>query len=168
MRIINIIHSLPSGFGDVSGEFWLGNKWLNLLTKSELYDYYVVAYDSQETKATKKMYGVTVENETLKYQLSFQEEGNGFSYGMDTKAGMNGMKFSTYDDQYNDKFDGKCCVEYGGSGGWWYGFCHVESMNGRYFGTSVVDWNGLVWLGWKGSYENLKETWLMIRPKSFD
>ena len=59
----------------MSGEHWLGNKWLNLLTKSELYDYHVVAYDHQGVKQTKKMFGVTIENEDLKFQIRFQEEG---------------------------------------------------------------------------------------------
>ncbi|MEO0685409.1 MAG: hypothetical protein AAFY76_10300 [Cyanobacteria bacterium J06649_11] len=45
------------------------------MTKSELYDYYVVAIDHNGNKQTKKMYGVTVENEALKFQLRFQQEG---------------------------------------------------------------------------------------------
>lgn len=153
------------GFGDVSGEYWLGNKWLNLLTKSELYDYYVIAYDSQGIKQTKKMLGVTVEDENLKYQLAFQQEGTGdSSYGMNQ---MNGVKFSTFD-QDNDQCNDHCSVSHGGNGGWWFKNCHGELMNGKYIGTSVIDYHGLVWYGWKNSHENLKETWLMIRSRSFN
>ena len=151
------------GFEDVSGEHWLGNKWLNLLTKSDKYDYYVVATDHQGTKATKKMFGVTVENEALKYRLQFEREGPGPTYGM---SHMNGMKFSTID-QDNDLYTTPCSKTHGGNGGWWYNNCFRECMNGRYYNTPVITYHGLVWMGWEGNWESLKETSLMIRPSSF-
>ena len=149
------------GFGDVSGEHWLGNKWLNLLTKSEKYDYYVVATDFQGVKAKKKMLGVTVENEELKYRLKFEQEGQGPQYG----EYMNGMNFSTIH-QDNDRSVVSCSSNYGGAG-WWFNSCHRENMNGPYCHVQTESTNCMIWYFWKNKYESLKETSLMIRPRSF-
>ena len=152
------------GFGDVSGEHWLGNKWLNILTKRETYDYYVLATSFQGNQVRKKMFGVTVENEALKYRIQFEQEGpDGPRYGMQR---MNGMMFSSID-QDNDLYDTSCSSQSGGRGGWWYRSCFVTNMNGRYYQTSIESRDGVVWLGVKNTWESLKETWLMIRPRSF-
>ena len=119
-------------------------KALNLRSKGPDYDYYVIAVDDQGAKQTKKMLGVIVENEELKYKLGFQVIGTESpTYGWS----MTGMKFSIKD-QENDKYRGHFSVTHGGSGGWWYNGCHEELMNGLY---SATTFHGIK-----------KETWLMI------
>ena len=151
------------GFGNPLGEHWLGNKWLNLLTKSETYDYYVVAKDNQGNTEKKKMLGVTVENEDEKYKIQFEAEGDGPPYGKfnpnseNSNRFMDGMKFSTVDQDNNPTASYAPCTQYGGLGGWWYQNCFEENMNGA----------SPVWRGWKGGYTGLAEAMLMIRPRSF-
>ena len=113
-------------------------------SKGPDYDYYVIAVDDQGAKQTKKMLGVIVENEELKYKLGFQVIGTESpTYGWS----MTSMKFSIKDQQ-NDKYRGHFSVTHGGSGGWWYNGCHEELMNGLY---SATTFHGIK-----------KETWLMI------
>lgn len=80
---------------------------------------------------------------------------------------MNGNKFSTKD-QDNDNWSGNSCTDhYKTYGGWWYGYCYRENMNGYYYDSYTVNQEGMVWKGWKGNWETMKKTWLMIRPRSF-
>ena len=89
-------NAYKEGFGDANGEYWLGNKWLNLLTTSETHDYLVWAKAFDGGIIMKRMLGVRVANEDEGFKITFEQEAHDFipdkTYGMD---GMNGMKFST-------------------------------------------------------------------------
>lgn len=76
------------------------------------------------------------------------------------------MNFSTKD-QDNDASPTSCANTKGG-GGWWYRGCLVTNFNGHYFEPPTVDQSGIVWRQWKSDFSTLKETWLMIRPRSFE
>ena len=77
---------------------------------------------------------------------------------------MNGSKFSTKD-QDNDDASFSCTLHFNTNGGWWFSDCHKENMNGQYH--HINDAGGIVWHGWKGPWITMKETWLMIRSRSF-
>ena len=147
------------GFGNVYGEHWLGNKWLNLLTASEKYDYLVWAKAFDGDIAMKKMLGVKVEDETQGYRITFEEEGNYFSpnfqYGM---TNMNGQKFSTAKIQNHISTSSNCGQKYGP---WWHRSCHSEAMNGPYSttGTPVYFGNGIMWYYFKTLEISLKENY---------
>ena len=162
-------NAYKEGFGDVNSEHWLGNKWLNLLTTSEKYDYLVWAKAFDGDVRMKKMLGVRVDNEDESFKITFEQETQDFTpneaYGMEK---MNGMKFSTVlvrNDIYNHPES--CGFEYGP---WWHEECHRIAMNGRYSydGVPSSGANGIIWYGWKGYSVSLKESQIMIRPRSFD
>ncbi|XP_066918235.1 fibrinogen C domain-containing protein 1-like [Clytia hemisphaerica] len=162
-------NTYKEGFGEASGEYWLGNKWLNLLTTSEKYDYFVWAKAFDGDTRMKKMLGVRVENEDEGFKITFEEETQEFLpnqlYGM---AHMNGMKFSTLDkrDDFWSNPDG-CAFFFGP---WWHKGCHNVAMNGQYNhdGVTATFANGIVWINWKGLWTSLKESQIMIRPRSFN
>ncbi|XP_066913943.1 microfibril-associated glycoprotein 4-like [Clytia hemisphaerica] len=157
------------GFGDASGEYWLGNKWLNLLTTSEKYDYLVWAKAFDGDTRMKKMLGVRVENEDEGFKITFEQETQDYSpnelYGMER---MNGAKFSTVDTR-NDVWSNAegCAFRFGP---WWHLMCHRVAMNGRYShnGVASSEANGIIWHDWKGYWTSLKESQIMIRPRSFN
>ena len=78
------------------------------------------------------------------------------------------MEFTTKD-QDNDAHEAaNCAVSYGGGGGWWHRRCLRASFNGIYNPTPTNTYTGIVWKQWKTDFTCLKETWLMIRPRSFN
>lgn len=151
-----------SGFGKLTGEFWLGNDALTALTNAKPY---ILRFDLESPSGVKSFAeynNFKVANEAAKYQLSFSSD----SYtgtasnalgGVAPNAGnfnLNGMKFSTID-QDNDKVAGSCAQQY--HGGWWYNGCHSCNPNGRY---GYADDTGLNWNNWTVS---MKFTEMKIR-----
>ena len=162
-------NAYKEGFGDVNSEHWLGNKWLNLLTTSEKYDYLVWGKAFDGDVRLKKMLGVRVENEDEGFKITFEQEAHDFEpdevYGM---SHMNGMKFSTWDVRNDNYGDPQSCAYKFGP--WWHNACHRVGMNGVYVQTEedTIYANGIIWNSWKGLHKSLKESQIMIRPRSFD
>ena len=61
----------------------------------------------------------------------------------DALAYHNLMKFSTKD---NDQYSGGNCATYF-TGAWWYRYCYLSNLNGRY---GVNDNRGIAWYSWNG------------------
>ena len=137
-----------NGFGDVRGEFWLGNEKIHQLTEisSQLR---VEINISSTTSRYAKFRNFTVTNEATNYTLFV-----GFYSGTasDYLSYHNGMSFSTKD-RDNDKTGGSCATSY--KGAWWYKSCINSNLNGNY-GDSNYQWN----------WSNLKGSEMKLKPKS--
>ena len=143
------------GFGDLNGNFWLGNEIINTLTASGSTSLRIDMRASGETSyATYSNF--TVGNEAAKYQLSVVGY-NGLAG--DSFIPHTGMKFTTKD-QDNDPYKLNCADVY--HGGWWYmDGCHQSNLNGEFGNTNRGE--GIVWYSWKGHYESLTMSEMKIR-----
>jgi len=155
-----------NGFGNLDGEFWLGNDNLHRLTAADDVKLRVDLedFDSNITYAEYTTFKVADERD--KYRLMIGGF-NGTAGDSMTPAGdhgfTNGMQFSTKD-QDNDLSAGHCAVSY--KGGWWYNSCHRANLNGRYHGgphDSSAD--GINWYTFRGYHYSLKRAEMKIRAK---
>eukprot|EP00658_Telonema_sp_P-2_P015426 TRINITY_DN15931_c0_g1_i3.p1 TRINITY_DN15931_c0_g1~~TRINITY_DN15931_c0_g1_i3.p1 ORF type:complete len:432 (-),score=104.38 TRINITY_DN15931_c0_g1_i3:79-1329(-) len=126
------------GFGNLQGDFWLGNDNLHRLVGSGSNTLRVLLED-MEGRETHADYSVfNVGDEASKYVLTVSgHSGN----AMDGLGGMNGHKFSTKD---RDN-DGACAQKYHAA--WWYTRCHDGNPNGIYYGGHhTSDADGTDWI----------------------
>jgi len=75
-----------------------------------------------------------------------------------------GRKFSTRDQDNDERSGSSCAVEFRGA--WWYAnhICHESNLNGQYNNTSYK--KGVNWIEWTGYYDSLRFTEMKIRPGS--
>ncbi|KAL9974208.1 hypothetical protein ACROYT_G011221 [Oculina patagonica] len=115
------------GFGDLSGEFWLGNDKIHRLTSGETNMLRVDLEDFKGNTAYAEydMFGVMSENDKYKLTLgSYSGTANdSLSYHRD-------QPFTTRDQDNDSKDNRNCAMEYHGA--WWYIACHVSNLNGIY------------------------------------
>ncbi|XP_076089002.1 techylectin-5A-like [Mytilus galloprovincialis] len=163
-----------NGFGSVSGNHWLGNDNLHILTTSrnyvvrfEVQDFnnntayaeyqsFKVDNEASQYRVTFSGYTGTAVNEASQYRVTFSgytgTAGNGFESN-------NGMKFTTRD-RDNDLHPYHCGQ--GQQGAWWYNVCSQSNLNGIYKpeGTTVAKM--IYWKTWRETA--LKATEIKIRP----
>ncbi|KAI0216952.1 Ryncolin-1, partial [Lamellibrachia satsuma] len=152
-------NSYKEGFGNVSGEFWLGNDYLHDITSHK---HYTIRMDMEDfggiTKYAEYSY-FAVADETDKYRLSLGAysgtTGDSFSF-------HNGQVFSTKD-RDNDAQNGWHCALQN-KGGWWYKNCHEVNLNGPYHSSPSYA-EGIEWVSWHGYFYSLKKADMKLRPK---
>ena len=146
------------GFGDLNGEFWLGLSEINRLSQAGGKTLRVDMADFEGGKRYAKYSRFQVLDSSRKYQLNI----GGYSGNAgDSMASINGMKFSTKD-QDNDTWNKNCAVEY--KGAWWYKACHHSNLNGHYLsGTHTSYADGVEWYHWTGHYYSLKTSEMKLR-----
>ena len=144
-----------AGFGDVSGEFWLGNDHIHYLTRDQQ-ELRVDLLDFYGNTAYAKYASFSVGSESENYTLSV----SGFSgIAKDSLQYHSGSKFSTKDRGYGGGSCARAC-----KGGWWYNECsYLSNLNGLYYHSADRNIYGIRWISWKT--ESLKKTELKIRPK---
>ncbi|XP_053387341.1 microfibril-associated glycoprotein 4-like [Mercenaria mercenaria] len=148
-----------NGFGDVNGEFWLGNEHLSILTATGDHELRIDMEDFEGNRAFAKYSKFKIYPEEDKYKL----EVSGYSGNAgDSLEYHSGMAFSTFDND-NDKYQSRNCAK-DGHGAWWYNICHYSHLNGQYFNIlGKIDTRGITWWHWKESYYSLKSVEMKFR-----
>ncbi|KAI8489056.1 Fibrinogen- domains (FReDs) [Branchiostoma belcheri] len=152
------------GFGNKSGEYWLGNENIHLLTSQKNYTLRVDLedWDGETRYATYDIFRVSGESDQYRLHISGYSGTAG-----DSMAYHNGMMFSTVD-RDNDAYSSRHCSQHDGQGGWWFNACSHSILNGRYLGNcggSCSNRQGVVWHRWRNSYSySLKSVSMKIRP----
>ena len=126
------------GFGDVTGEFWLGNEKIHLLTEIPSQLRVEIKTKNSGNKYAKYS-NCTVTNEASNYTLFV-----GFYSGTatDQLTPHNGMAFTTKD-RDNDEDSSNCAIS--GKGAWWYNNCWNSNLNSNYGDTTYIwNWNPLL------------------------
>ena len=147
-----------NGFGDINGNFWLGNDKIHRLTTSQEM---VLRFDLEdlEGRTAHAVYqNVTVLGEKDGYRLYF---GGYTGTAPNSLRHHYGMRFRTKDRDGNN-----CASRF--KGGWWYNDCHRVSINGLYLhNQSCIHQTGMSWHDWNsnGKLDCMKTTEMRIRTK---
>jgi len=141
-----------NGFGDISGNMWIGLDKLHLLAgpgRKAILRFDLKHWNNPTKTYYAKYTTFEVGSEAEKYKLLI----GGYSGDAgDSMAEHNRMKFSTYDND-NDKAGGNCASWY--KAGWWYNNCHSVNLNGLYPTTSTTNAMYMSWHGIHGSHGNI-------------
>ncbi|XP_038061066.1 microfibril-associated glycoprotein 4-like [Patiria miniata] len=157
-----------SGFGDLSGEFWLGNDKLVTLTSDDSQGTWELRVDLEDWE------GNTAWAKYSDFQISPGEYNlNIGQYDASSTAGDSlgyfdrfvgthrGRPFTTRD-RDNDSWETNCAQNW--KGAWWFDQCFLSHLNGPYFPYGRVQENmGVQWETWKGYFYSLKTCSMKMR-----
>ena len=145
------------GFGNLTGEFWLGNEKLHLLTSQRNYSMKMEVNYWNTGESRYALYkNFNVEGEDTKYTLRISGYSGNTSH--DYWKPHNNMKFSTRDQDNDIRSDGSCSQIY--KGGHWYERCYNVHPTGVYKNSGYGI--NLYWVTTKDSI-NLKQMKLQIK-----
>ena len=145
-----------AGFGQVSGEFWLGNDKIHRLTASRPGSLRVELEDWNGVRVYAKYSKLIIGDEYAQYQL---ELGSYSGTANDSLGYHNNMAFTTKD-RDNDKDSYNCAIKF--TGAWWYKECFYSNLNGQYLGEKT-NWQGVRWYHFRKNL-SLKFAEMKIRP----
>lgn len=182
-----------NGFGFLSGEFWLGNDKLALLTNQKAYSLRIDVVDLHGASYSAKYQHFRIGDENSKYRLLNIDGYFSSSMGGDQFGWYKNKNFSTYDRDNDGWGDYNCAERH--MGAWWFAYndvsvtsscvsdhdycerfpndagngcveCGDAHFNGV-FGTSDVGIN-IFWDGLSGSSNDcgIRYTEMKIRPLS--
>ncbi|XP_037616683.1 fibrinogen-like 2a isoform X2 [Sebastes umbrosus] len=165
------------GFGNLRGEFWLGNDHLHLMTKAKDMILRIELEDFEGVREYAKYDQFYVSNEYLRYRLAVSgysgTAGNAISFN---KHFNHDQKFFSTPDRDNDMYpSGNCGAYY--SSGWWFDACMSANLNGKYYHKRYKGVrNGIFWGTWHNmtteyyptNYRQaFKTVKMMMRPKNY-
>ena len=166
-----------NGFGNLTGEHWLGLKILSQLTKQgfgsntlriELQD-----FENDVVHAEYSYFYIGSYPYTLHVSGYSGTAGDGlitdyfygppyYHWNLKSSTTHNGMSFATRDCDY-DRSSRNCAKDYRGA--WWFNDCMQSHLNGPYYsnGRNVPYLRGIYWKDWKKNYYSLKATEMKFR-----
>ena len=149
-----------NGFGNMTGEFWLGNDRIRRLTKKGDMMIRFDIQDSAGRKAYAEYRRFYIDDEQQKYALRV-ESYNGTAG--DSLTYHNGAKFSTKDSN-NDLYRLRCAQRFRGA--WWFRTCLRSNLNGAYAKGSGFFYGaeGIKWLSFNHRQAVLVKTEMKITP----
>ncbi|CAC5416915.1 Fibrinogen-like protein 1,Ryncolin-2,Angiopoietin-1,Ryncolin-4,Fibrinogen C domain-containing protein 1,Angiopoietin-related protein 2,Angiopoietin-2,Angiopoietin-related protein 7,Ficolin-2,Ryncolin-1,Tenascin-R,Ryncolin-3,Ficolin-1,Angiopoietin-4 [Mytilus coruscus] len=150
-----------SGFGSISGEYWLGNDNIHEISSSTTHrlSIYIEDFNGRFANANYSVFNVG--DEHRKYQLGVYDFSGTNGLSDHLSSDQNTYMFSTKD-QDNDNHDDNCAVQYR-QGGFWYNNCGSVNLNGPYMAGPVTTGKGMYWDGWPSSLYSLKKSTMMIK-----
>ncbi|XP_078702579.1 uncharacterized protein LOC144928221 [Branchiostoma floridae x Branchiostoma belcheri] len=155
------------GFGNKSGEYWLGNENIHFLTNQRNYTLRVDIQAWVEEARYAQYTTFRVAGESDEYRLTVSGYSGTAGDSMTDYHSNNGQMFSTVD-RDNDGGSGHHCAQQYGQGGWWYNeYCGLSLLNGRYLGNCVSSCpaaQGVLWLSSSSEDYSLKSASMKIRP----
>ncbi|KAH3750100.1 hypothetical protein DPMN_184616 [Dreissena polymorpha] len=123
-----------AGFGNLSGEFWLGNHHTYQLTKDKPKQLRIdmEMFDGTKRYALYSEFKISSESEKYKLHVAGYtgDAGDCLLTACADENLHNGRSFSTFD-RDNDRSSGYCCACQWG-GGWWFDHCFSAYLNGKY------------------------------------
>ncbi|XP_067643569.1 angiopoietin-related protein 7 isoform X2 [Eurosta solidaginis] len=158
-----------AGFGNLGGEFFIGLEKLHALTTSAVHDLLILMQDfeGQRKYARYNLFAIGSEKEDYALSLLGEYEGD----AGDSLTYHAGSKFSTFDND-NDGCVNCNCAQLR-NGAWWYNWCDMSNLNGKYFNenenyNNTPIYEGMYWNGFGGATYSLKAVKMMIRPVDSD
>ena len=129
------------GFGNLSGEFWLGLDKIHRLTSTAT-ELRVDMRDFHGNSAYAQYTSFSVGDSASKYVLTV----SGYSgTAGDSLSYHSGYRFSTRD-QDNDVWSSSCAQ--GTHGAWWYRVCYYSNLNSLYNSARSGWCGGVTWWHW--------------------
>ena len=140
------------GFGNISGEYWLGLSKLHRLANGSVSTQLRVDMIDKNNNSAYASYSTFyIGGSTTDYTLHV----SGYSgTAGDSLAIHNLMKYST-----KDNGNSGCAIAF--TGAWWYNACHWSNLNGKYGDDDYG--KGINWYSWKGFYYSLPFTEIKVR-----
>ncbi|XP_062872572.1 tenascin isoform X2 [Trichomycterus rosablanca] len=158
---VNFFRNWPDyrkGFGDLEGEFWLGNDLLhNLTTMTPMSMRVDLRLGGQSVYAHYSSFSI----DNMKKHYLVRVSGYTGTAG-DSMKYHDKRPFSTRD-RDPAPFITRCAMSY--KGGWWYKNCHEANLNGLY--NTETNQQGVIWTAWKGKNVSIPFTEMKLRPSSF-
>jgi ficolin len=152
-----------AGFGDLSGEFWLGNDKIYELMNVSRTDIQlrVDMTDYDGNKAYAKYGNFKLGTAAQKYKLASLGDYSGTAG--DSLTYSVGQNFGTNDQDNDPHASHNCAVKF--KGAWWYKTCHESNLNGQYLrGDHESFADGVNWKAFKGYHHSLRFTEMKVRP----
>jgi len=155
--------SYRTGFGNLNGEFWLGNDNLHRLTGGGNMMLRVDVEDYDAVRAYAEYTTFSVADASDNYRLAIGGYGGtaGDSMSCSGQSAIN-MMFTTKDRDNDLKSNGNCAVV--NIGAWWYRSCHCSNLNGLYQGGGNAQ--KVTWSTFRGQGYSLKHAEMKFRPKT--
>ncbi|XP_021118468.1 angiopoietin-1 isoform X2 [Heterocephalus glaber] len=152
------------GFGNPSGEHWLGNEFIFAITSQRQCTLRIELLDWEGNRAYSQYDRFHIGNEKQNYRLYLK--GHSGTAGKQSSLILHGADFSTKDAD-NDNCMCKCALML--TGGWWFDACGPSNLNGMFYaaGQNHGKLNGIKWHYFKGPSYSLRSTTMMIRPLDF-
>ncbi|XP_016981114.1 fibrinogen-like protein 1 [Drosophila rhopaloa] len=148
-----------SGFGNVSGEFFIGLEKLHRMTESRPHELYIKLGTVDGSTSYAQYDDFMIGSEKELYEL--KNLGKYSGEAGDSLSASKNRKFSTIDRDNDIGFN--CAFAYGA---WWYKNCGPCALNGEYFKDGDGS-NGITWFSWHKTWSvSLTFVEMMIRPKS--
>ena len=145
-----------SGFGNKTGEYWLGLSYIHRLTTSASQDLRVDMEDFEGGSAYARYTTFTVSTAADSYRMRI----SGYSgTAGDSMSFNSGSRFTTKD-RDNDMHSINCATKF--KGPWWHSSgCFQANLNGKYNSSQYAV--GIMWFHWKRNYNSLKTANMKLR-----